>query len=140
MSAEADDLPTNDAITRIRFRLDGLKETVRRLWAAMHGDPDWRPKDYEEDVAERVARIISRKYGRWHVIQNGDGGDSPGNGEKALLKWILGITSALLVVGIAGNVAMYGKLSAIAQGQEDHEHRISRLEAERDRRAQPGAP
>jgi hypothetical protein len=145
-SAEA--LPTEDAVTRLRsafmrllFSIDGVRERAKRFWAAMHGEGERGAVDYEEEVADRVAQIISRKYGRqWHVeYKNGDG--ERHNGEKRLLTWILGVLGLLLVGGTGGVIAMYGKLSSIEKGQEGHEQRINRLEQERDQRYRaPAAP
>lgn len=95
-----------------------------------------------ERLAERVARIIARRYGppRHTVYNNGDAPSAGrGNGEKRLLTWILGVVGALLVGGVGGGIAMYGKLSSIEKGQDGHEQRINRLEADRDQQRYRGA-
>lgn len=108
---------------------------------------DRGPEDYEkpdEDVAERVARILARKYASRHVTyNNGDGSSSHGNGEKRLLKWILGIVGSLFVLATVGGVTLYGEFTAlratVTTGMNAHEQRLNRVEQRLDR-AQPNAP
>jgi len=136
------------------FRADGrlaravqdIEDLIPKLrgMVSHHG-----PKDYEEsdhDIADRVERIISRRYRPSIAYSNGDS-RPPGNGEKRLLNWILGIVSGLAVIVVAASVTLYGEFTAlkatVTTGMNAHEQRINRLEADRDQqryRAQPSPP
>lgn len=137
----------------VRDIVHSVLELVTRLAARMKSVTDRGPNDFEqpedestEQMAERVARIIARRYGapRHTAYNNGDTGDSGrGNGEKKLLSWILGILSALVVIALAGGFTLYGEFTAlkatVATGMGSHEQRINRLEADRDQQRYRGA-
>lgn len=133
------------SISRSLFRIDGMAHSVMEVVSKLAGkvrslaDPDRAPKDYVESDFERGVRAASRNV----AYNNGDAAPDRGNGEKRLLSWILGVVATLLAGGIFGGVAMYGKLSSIEKGQDGHEQRINRLEADRDQRyrsSQPAPP
>ena len=104
-----EDIPTEDAITRLRFRLDALKERVKQIWAAMHGDssrgpdPDFTPWDDERRI---LIDIIRQKT-------NNAGGNNYNESGSSLLKWILGVLGLLLVSSIGSSVAVYGQFTAL---------------------------
>lgn len=127
-------------VIKLSFRLDAIREHVKRIWDAIQGesmqtvrgpDPDYEAP--EDDIADRVIRVIERKYGPPRHVHYTNGDHRNGNGEKRLLTWILGVLALLLVGGVGSVVGMYGKLSSIEEGQRGHEQRINRLEQERDR-------
>lgn len=97
---------------------------------------DRGPVDYAESEFERGVRAGSRTY------VNGDPREP--NGEKRLLRWILGVLSALAVLTIVGGVTLYGEFTAlkatVTTGMNAHEQRINRVEQRLDRAAQSGAP
>ncbi len=132
-----------DALWAWRQDIDANVSTlIDKVATILHMKSERGPRDHElndHDIAERVARIIERKFHPRHVTyNNGDGGERrESNGEKRLLTWILGVLGLLLVGGTSGVIAMYGKLTSIEKGQESHEQRINRLEAERDQRYRP---
>lgn len=136
---------TADDSIRQRWNVSIVKEYLKRILMAIQGEEDRGPADYAQDVADRVARQITGRYGRWHVEYN-NGDKPPPNGEKRLLWWILGVVSPLAVIVIVGGVSLYGEVRALnatlTTGMNAHEQRISRLEAERDQRrnAQPSTP
>lgn len=132
---------TIDRMGRKVFALDGmLTQWVRKMRGMLNlrGPDDFEHED--EDIADRVAGIIARKYQARHVNYNN--GDT-GNGEKRLLRWILGVLSALAVLTIAGGVTLYGEFTAlratVTTGMNAHEQRIDRVEQRLDR-ASPNAP
>jgi hypothetical protein len=134
-------------VVTLRWDVDALKHWRREIdtkvrlildkaMKVLHMRSERHPQDYEQsedDIAERVARIIVKRFGVSRIYNNGDG-ERGGNGEKRLLSWILTIVGLLLVGGVGSGIAMFGKLSAIEKGQDGHEQRINRLEADRDRR------
>jgi hypothetical protein len=111
------------------FQGDGMMwQLLRKIRLAMAALSDRGHEDYELSDYERGVRAGSRHI----TYANGDSREP--NGEKRLLTWILGVLGLLLVGGVGSVVAMYGKLSSIEKGQEGHEHRLNRLEADRDQR------
>jgi len=88
-----------------------------------------RIRDYDDrdEVDERLARIVSRVVRDSEVgVKYEEGG---GNGEKALLKWLIGIATSLLIISIVGLVGMYGKLSAIEANQASQQRQLDQLSA-----------
>lgn len=132
MNTEANDLPTEDAITRLRFRMDGLRERVRRIWAAMHGEDERAPLDYPHwDDERRILINIIRKQ-----TDRGSGGNyTEGGGERALLKWLLGLSATLIVVSIVGGVSLFGKVSAIEANQASQATQAARMQNQIDQLA-----
>jgi len=132
MSATSED--TEETLTR--FNLDGVREHVKRIWAAMHGESDRGPVDYPpwDDERRILINIIRRQADR--------GGGNYNESGSPLLKWILGILSALAVAVIVGGVTVYGRFTSLetrfaewqtsAQRQLDVAYqRIDRLENRR---------
>lgn len=64
-------------------------------------DPDYDPS---EEVLEKAALLLAKAQARMLV---GSYHERPNGGGK-LLNWLLGIISALLIIGIVGQVVMYG--------------------------------
>lgn len=90
--------------------------------------PEERLRDYDdrEEVDERLARIVSR------VVAAADVGvryTEGGNGEKTLLKWLLGLSATLVAVSVVGGVALYGKVSAIEANQASQQRQLDTLSA-----------
>jgi hypothetical protein len=114
--------------------VDRLHQKLRRM-LNLRGPEDFEKP--EEDIAERVARILAKKYATRQVTYNNGDGSSHGNGEKRLLRWILGVLSALVVLAIAGGVTLYGEFTAlkatVTTGMTAHEQRLSRVEQRLDR-------
>ncbi len=80
-----------------RFRLDGITEHLKRIWAAMHGgDPDG-PRDYDPFADER------RFYQNLLREQRNGGHGSVGGNQKA--QFIIGILITI-------NIAMTGAFSS----------------------------
>lgn len=159
-SGAAEELPFIAAMEREPPNQDWQEVTVstgRKLWS-IHGMAhrifetlglvqgraealaDRGPEDYEradEDIAERVASIIARKYQPRHVSYNNGDGASSGNGEKRLLRWILGIVGSLFVLATVGGITLYGEFTAlkatVTTGMNAHEQRINRVEQRLDR-------
>jgi hypothetical protein len=146
MSAQSGEVPAEaiksewrlDALWAWRHDIDqNVRTLIDKVATILHMRSERGPRDHElndHDIARRVARIIAHEYGSRQVTYNNGDGERPRNGEKRLLAWILGVLALLLVGGTGGVISMYGKLSSIEKGQEGHEQRINRLEAERDRR------
>lgn len=107
-------------LAAIRERLPGM---------ASRADEDRGPEDYERDDRE-VMRILRQLIAR----PSGNSYHEGGNGEKRLLTWILGVLALLLVGAVGGGIGMYGKLTAIERGLNDHDDRIDRLERFNERR------
>jgi hypothetical protein len=133
------------SIARGLVNIHGMVHSVADVVSALAGKmrtlADRGPEDYEkpvEDMAERVAQILAKKYAPRHVTyNNGDGGPSHGNGEKRLLKWILGIVGSLFVLAIVGGITLYGEFTAlratVTTGMNAHEQRLNRVEQRLDR-------
>jgi hypothetical protein len=90
-----------------------------------------RLRDYDDrdEVDERLAKIVSR------VVRDADVGVSyheGGNGEKALLKWLLGLSATLVAVSIVGGVTLYGKVSAIEANQANQAQQANRMQFQID--------
>lgn len=90
-----------------------------------------RLKDYDDrdEIDERLARIVSR------VVRDADVGvkyTEGGNGEKALLKWLLGLSATLVAVSVVGGVALYGKVSAIEANQNNQAQQSNRMQSQID--------
>jgi hypothetical protein len=90
-----------------------------------------RLRDYDErdEIDERLARIVSR------VVRNAEIGvnySEGGNGEKALLKWLLGLSATLIVVSVVGGVTLYGKVSAIEANQANQAQQANRMQSQVD--------
>jgi hypothetical protein len=114
------------------FRADGmLAELIRKIRLAMGMLPEQGPKDYAESDFERGVRMGSRRT----IYANGDAREP--NGEKRLLKWILGIVGSLFVLATVGGITLYGEVSAlkatVTTGMNAHEQRINRVEQRLDR-------
>jgi hypothetical protein len=91
------------------------------------------PRDYSPwDDERRVLVNIIRKQ-----TERGGGGNytEGGNGEKGLLKWLLGIAASLLVVSVVGGISMYGRLSAIEANQSAQAAQQSRMQNQIDQLA-----
>ncbi len=116
-----------DSITKIGWRLDALKAHVKRLWAAMQGDPERGPVDYPpwDDERRILVNIIRRQS------ENG-GGNNYNESGSYLLKWILGVLSMLAVAVIVGGVSTYGRLtsleSKVSEWKEATDRRLDALE------------
>jgi hypothetical protein len=112
---EAEEIPTEDAITRLRFRLDGLKELVRRIWSvAMHGEDERGPLDYPpwDDERRILVNIIKEQVRKSGATPSGGHGGVQGTGWST---WILGIVGALIAAGILGlTSAMFTMTGRIA--------------------------
>jgi hypothetical protein len=82
----------------------------------------------EEEFARRVIHIMRDRGFQLPRNQT--------NGEKKALSWILGLATLLLVAGIIGDIAMFGKVSEhevmlsnvaeLARRQDEHMQSIDR--------------
>lgn len=94
---------------------------------AMSDDDEPTQLDYDRFADER--RFYQRLLREGRGGNNGDGEDG---GNRRLLGWILGILSALSVVGITGGIAMYGEVAslkaAFTQYQTSTDRRLDSLE------------
>jgi hypothetical protein len=98
LSTPEESIPTDDAITRMRFRLDALGERVKRIWAAMH-EPERGPLDYPpwDDERRILVNIIKEQ-----VRKSGSNGGHGGVQETKWSTWMLGIVGALIAAGVLG--------------------------------------
>lgn len=85
-----------------------------------------RLRDYDgsDDDMRLLMRIIA------HAVNKKDihiGYNEGGNGEKTLLKWLLGLSASLVVVSIVGGVTLYGKVSAIEANQVSQQRQLDQL-------------
>lgn len=100
----------------------------------MNEDLDERgPRDYPAwDDERRILINIIRKQ-----TDRSGGGNyiEGGNGEKGLLKWLLGIAASLLVVSVVGGISMYGRLSAIEANQSAQAQQATRMQGQIDQLA-----
>jgi hypothetical protein len=89
-------------------------------------DPErLREYDNRDEIDERLAKIVSRVVRDSEVgVSYSEGG---GNGEKSLLKWLVGLATSLLIISIVGLVGMYGKLSAIEANQANQQRQLDQL-------------
>lgn len=118
---------------RWRWRIDAA---VERLSKAVEIRSE-SPKDYDDsdersrEVLNLLHQLIRRPAGGNYY----EGNQPPhnGNGDRRTLNWILGVVSLLLVGAVGGSVGMYGKLTAIERGLNDHNARIERLERASER-------
>lgn len=89
-----------------------------------------RLRDYDDrdEIDERLARIVSR------VVRDADVGIkyTEGNGEKALLKWLLALSATLVAVSVVGGVTLYGKVSAIEANQNNQAQQNNRMQSQID--------
>ncbi len=120
----AEEIPPEDALTKLRFRLDGLRERVKRIWAAMHGQDERGPQDYapwddERRILINIIRKQTERGGGGNYVENGGG-----NGWN---KWMLTLFGGLTLAGIIGGVAMFGKLSAIEANQTNQQRQLDSL-------------
>ena len=76
---------------------------------ADRGPPDFAASD------EQLLRVLRGAIATPVSYRNGDGNGS-GNGFQ---KWALGAVATLVVMGVGGIVAMYGRLSAIEISVQD---------------------
>lgn len=88
----------------------------------MHSDPNRGPEDYPpwEDERRILVNIIRKQS------ENG-GGNNYTEGGANLLKWILGVLSALAVAVIVGGISTYGRLTSL-------ETKVSEWQIATDRR------
>jgi len=107
--------------------------TNEEVMAAMHGD-DRGPLDYDPMADERrmLINIIRMK------TESAGGGNytEGGGGERSLLKWLLGLSSALIVVSVVGGIGLYGKVSAIEANQAAQAAQAARMQNQIDRLAE----
>jgi hypothetical protein len=89
----------------------------------------FRDYDDRDEIDERLAKIVSR------VVRDADVGISYGESGSGLLKWILGVLSALLVAVIVGGITTYGRFTSletrVTEWQKSTERRLDALEARR---------
>jgi len=84
---------TDGANTRLQFILDGIREYLKQIWVAMHGD-DRGPKDYDIRQDERraltsVLRDLLKEI-RQRPPPSMNNGDS-----DSIKKWIAGVGAVL---------------------------------------------
>jgi hypothetical protein len=100
--------------TLTRFRLDAIREHVKRIWAAMQGESDRGPTDYPmwDDERKILINIIRKQ------TEGSRGSSGPGsvNG-NSWSTWILGIVGALIVASVLGLTSamftMTGRMSTL---------------------------
>jgi hypothetical protein len=116
--------------TLTRFRLDALREHVKRIWAAMQGDDERGPRDYPQWDDERniliniIRRQTERAGGGNYTEGSGDGGGGPWQ------KTFMTIVGGAALAGIIATVGMYGKLATIQANQTNQGHQIEDLKAQ----------
>jgi hypothetical protein len=115
---------TDEAITR--FRLDGLREHVGRIWAAMHGNEERGPQDYPPwDDERRILINIIRK-------QTESGGGGYTEAPKGSNTVIIGCTIAVISAGIVGGIALSNQFAALraefSEWKTATEYRLQQLE------------
>jgi hypothetical protein len=83
---------TQEILTR--FRLDGIREHVRRIWAAIHGSEERGPSDYPpwDDERRILINIIRRQADR------GFGGNNATSGSGGNWKAIAIVMGALVTI------------------------------------------
>lgn len=124
----AEESPTEDTITRLRFRLDAMCERVKRIWAAMH-EADRGPGDYPPWVDERRILIdIIRK--QTSSAGGGDYNEAPKEPHTKAV--ILGCTITLLSAFVIGAWKLSNDQAAfvaqVTEWQKSIERRIDALE------------
>lgn len=95
-------------------------------------DADYNPDDETVRKLTRAISLLIEKPRNAHYYNGGN--------DKRMLNWILGVLSMLVVSGVVGGIALYGRLasleSTVNSGITAHEQRIKRLEDINERRYQ----
>jgi hypothetical protein len=116
--------------TLTRFRLDALREHVRRIWAAMQGDNDRGPQDYPawDDERKILINIIRRQTERAGGGNYTEGGGDGSNGPWQ--KTFMTIVGGAALAGIIATVGMYAKLATIQANQDNQGRQIEELKSQ----------
>jgi len=103
---------------------DGLRDHTQ-LWLeslmenrGQRLDPDYNP---QEDIEDRLARIVAKSMRGVQVEYNEGGGGS-------WSKWVVPGLVSLAIMGIGGGVIMYGQLSALRQEVQGLHEQVNRVE------------
>ena len=91
------------------------------------------PRDYPpwDDERRILVNIIRRQTER-----GGGGNYTESGGDKALLKWLLGLSASLVVVSVVGGISLYGKVAAIEANQNTQAQQANRMQNQIDQLAQ----
>jgi hypothetical protein len=115
--------------TLTRFRLDALRERVKRIWAAMQDDDERDPRDYPawDDERKILINIIRRQTER-----AGGGNYTEGGGDKGTKSVVIGVGITLLAAFVIGGWTLSGRVAAleakVTEWQTATDRRLEMLE------------
>jgi hypothetical protein len=83
------------ANTRTQFILDGIREYLKQIWVAMHGDKDRGPEDYDIRRDERRALTSVLRDLLKEIRQRPPPSMNNGDDSGSIKKWIAGVGAVL---------------------------------------------
>lgn len=136
-----EEISTDESITRLRFRMDGLRERIRRIWAAMHGDDDRGPRDYDVARDERRALTSVLRDLLKEIRSRPPPSMNNGDDSNSIKKWIAGVgavlAAAFIIAGWTISTQVAGQsvqLDNLIMQVREQNARITRLEQQQNER------